>query len=137
VRQERGLTGRRLSTERVSGRHTQGATLLVLLQPVPSSTRLPNPFPTAVLFVTFEGQDTTSPKFLLPKTVLSITVLPWPIVIPPRLSLTLLPVTVPVAEIANLAAGERPHPNTVLPLTIPLAAIASPAPGPETRNLRR
>jgi hypothetical protein len=64
---------------RIRPSHAQGATLFVLLQPLPFSTRFP-----PALF-TFEGQLTNSPmpgKGLVSVTVLPITVLPWPTCIP-------------------------------------------------------
>src|ERR1700730_18999591 len=100
VRRESGLTERhascgakerlRLRTERASGSHAQGATLLVVLQ-LPravSSTRLPSGLFRAVLAVTLEGQDTKNPKRRLSVAVLSITVLPRPIDIPVSLPVT-------------------------------------------------
>ena len=59
---------------RLRSPNAQGATLFVLLQPSPFSTRFV-PLFTAVLLVTLEGQDTESPT-LAPVTVLPITVLP-------------------------------------------------------------
>jgi hypothetical protein len=70
---------------RIRPSHAQGATLFVLLQPLPFRTRFPPGLFTAVLLVTFEGQLTNSPmpgKSLVSVTVLPITVLPWPTCIP-------------------------------------------------------
>jgi len=91
----------------------------VLVQPSPLSTKM-----LAVLSVTLEGQFTPMPKSgPVFTTVLPITALPRPIDIPPLLSLTKLPVTIPLAIIATVW---KSNPATILPLTIPLASIPIP-----------
>jgi hypothetical protein len=98
------LVEREAAGQRVRPSHAQGATLFVLVQPLPSRLRFGGMLFTAVLSVTLEGQPTPIPnpnplKPVLFTAVLPITVLPADTWMPDALPVTVLPRTIPSAII--------------------------------------